>query len=71
MIIASEGRSETLFADWNASHDAVEAGVKHRFINESDLPVEALEIYTSIDGTPPDENDIVRFSEGGVSQVSR
>ena len=40
----------------------------HRFQNSSDDPVEALEVYTSIDGTTPNENDIVRFSEGGIAK---
>ena len=44
----------------------VECLTEHRFVNESCSPVEALEIYDSADGTPPDENDIIRFSEGGV-----
>lgn len=38
----------------------------HRFENRSRGPVEALEIYTSINGSPPDASDIVRFSEGGI-----
>ena len=47
-------------------HDTIEqgwfagSGVYHQF--DSPTGCEALEIYTSTDGTPPDENDIVRFS---------
>ena len=44
----------------------VESGTQHQFENETTSPVEALEIYDSADGTPPDENDIIRFSEGGI-----
>lgn len=41
----------------------------HRFINETDTEVYALEIYTTgSDLTPPDVNDIVRFSEGGIDK---
>jgi hypothetical protein len=43
-----------------------------RFIDSSTKldEVYALEIYTTgSDGTPPDENDIVRFSEGGVAKL--
>lgn len=52
---------------------SVIAGVVHRFINILDRPVDALEIYTAselsdCDPSPPDENDIVRFSEGGVAK---
>ena len=46
----------------------VEPFTCHRFENETKVPVEALEVYTSTDGTPPDENDIVRFSEGGINK---
>lgn len=44
----------------------VEPGYVHRF--SSLMGCEALEIYTSADGTPPDENDIIRFSEGGINK---
>jgi hypothetical protein len=46
----------------------VESGRYHQF--ESLAGCEALEIYDSVDGTPPDENDIVRFSEGGILKSS-
>lgn len=46
---------------------SVGAGSLHRFENRSDEPVEALEIYVSCDGRPPDDHDIVRISEGGVA----
>lgn len=61
--------------DWNKqkpwnNHDIpemgwfVEAGKFHQFYSPDGF--EALEVYVSEDGTPPDENDIVRFSEGGI-----
>lgn len=68
LTIHFEGGSSTIITDWNASHDAIEPLVPHRFHNESKLPAEALEIYTSTDGSPPDESDIVRFSEGGIEK---
>lgn len=49
---------------------SIQSRTEHQFENESSSPVEALEIYTSTDGSPPDESDIVRFNEGGIRSPS-
>jgi mannose-6-phosphate isomerase-like protein (cupin superfamily) len=69
--------SGSLHVFWKTIHgpreiepDTFNSGIGPHFIHRFDSPTgcEALEIYTSTDGTPPDENDIVRFSEGGVAK---
>jgi mannose-6-phosphate isomerase-like protein (cupin superfamily) len=47
--------------------ETVWAGMLHRFENRTNEPVEAVEIYVSLDHTPPDDQDIVRFGQGGVA----
>ena len=42
----------------------IEAGMVHWFVAEQD--VVALELYTPDGASPPDQQDIERFSEGGV-----
>lgn len=54
--------------DGNCRIMTVEKMTPHQFANETMSPVEALEIYDSDDGTPPDENDIVRFGAGGINK---
>lgn len=53
----------------HAEYDLNEYYASHNWLHQFMSPTgcEALEIYTSADGTPPDENDIIRFSEGGTS----
>lgn len=46
----------------------VSEGWIHRFISYGGC--EAIEVYTSTDGSPPDESDIVRFNEGGIRSPS-
>jgi mannose-6-phosphate isomerase-like protein (cupin superfamily) len=61
---------ETKIGDGMAGNEmVVPPGRVHRFINETGSEVYALEIYTTgSDKDPPDSNDIVRFSEGGVAK---
>lgn len=67
LTVHSGSDAGELSPNWQVgSHLSVRCGVRHHFHNATSEPVEALEIYTSADGTPPDENDIVRFSEGGI-----
>lgn len=61
-----EGGSKEIGDSHNARIMTVEHSARHQFENKTKLPVEALEVYESTDGTPPDASDIVRFSEGGI-----
>ena len=65
-FIVLSGELNVHCKDGGGADPSIRCGVRHQFHNATSEPVEALEIYTSADGTPPDENDIVRFSEGGI-----
>lgn len=65
-----EGGSREIGDSNDAQIMTVESGNQHKFENETTSSVEALEIYDSADSSPPDESDIVRFSEGGIAKAS-
>jgi mannose-6-phosphate isomerase-like protein (cupin superfamily) len=63
LTVHKAGETTELSPHWHmGSYSSIKCGVSHHFHNATSEPVEALEIYTSANGTPPDESDIIRLS---------